>query len=90
MVGLPKVGTTSIHEMFQCNGIRSSHYCCCGSNRTHTHCRDVGNDKGRGGLFSECMIKNFKAKKPNLEGCGDYQVCMLKWMPNLEIVRIYV
>jgi hypothetical protein len=68
VVGLPKVGTTSIHHMFQCNGLKSSHYCCCGSNRTHTHC----NDGGR--LFSECMRKNMKQKIPILQGCGTYDV----------------
>jgi hypothetical protein len=68
VVGLPKVGTTSIHHMFQCNGVKSSHYCCCGSNRTHTHC----NDGGR--LFSECMRKNMKQTRPILESCGTYDV----------------
>jgi hypothetical protein len=68
VVGLPKVGTSSIHAMFECNGIKSSHYCCCGSNRTHTHC----NDGGR--TFAECMRKNIKQKRPILEGCGDYNV----------------
>ena len=68
VVGLPKVGTTSIHHMFQCNGVKSSHYCCCGSNRTHTHCNDGGQ------LFSECMRKNMKLKIPILQGCGTYDV----------------
>lgn len=71
VVGFPKVGTTSIHAMFTCAGVKSSHYCCCGSNRTHTHCRDGG---GNGRTFSECMRANKKAHRPILEGCGDYEV----------------
>jgi hypothetical protein len=68
IVGLPKVGTSSIHAMFACSGIRSSHYCCCGSNRTHTHCNDGGRS------FSECMRENMKSQRPILEGCGNYDV----------------
>ena len=67
VVGMPKVGTSSIHEMFRCHSIKSSHYCCCGSNRTHTHCND-------GKLFSVCMMENKKANKPILQDCGDYDV----------------
>jgi hypothetical protein len=69
VVGLPKVGTSSIHALFACSGVRSSHYCCCGSNRTHTHCND-----GDGRTFSECMRGNLKSNRPILQGCGDYQV----------------
>lgn len=61
------VGTSSIYEFFKCNGIKSSHYCCCGSNRTHTHCGD-------GRSFSDCMRQNAKNNKPILEGCGAYDV----------------
>jgi hypothetical protein len=68
VVGLPKAGTSSIHAMFECSGVKSSHYCCCGSNRTHTHC----NDGGR--TFGECMRENIKAKRPILGGCGNYSV----------------
>lgn len=68
VVGFPKTGTSSIHEFFQCGGIKSSHYCCCGSSRTHTHC----NDGGR--TFGECMRDNIKSKLPILQGCGDYSV----------------
>eukprot|EP00934_Nitzschia_sp_Nitz4_P006013 Nitzschia sp. Nitz4//scaffold11_size288233//112067//112993//NITZ4_000765-RA/size288233-processed-gene-0.173-mRNA-1//1//CDS//3329534047//6003//frame0 len=67
VVGLPKVGTSSIHALFACSGWKSSHYCCCGSNRTHTHCNDAQ-------TFSDCMRANAKAGKPILEGCGDYDV----------------
>ena len=67
VVGFPKVGTTSIHASFVCGGYRSSHYCCCGSNRTHTHCDG-------GPTFSDCMRANKKAQRPILEGCGDYDV----------------
>jgi hypothetical protein len=70
VVGLPKVGTTSIHQMFQCSGIKSSHYCCCGSNRTHTHCNDVPS----GMSMAMCMKDNFKANRSILEGCGSYDV----------------
>ena len=68
VVGFPKAGTSSIHAMFQCNGVRSSHYCCCGSNRTHTHCNDGGRS------FAECMRDNIKQKRPILKDCGDYTV----------------
>jgi len=71
VVGFPKVGTTSIHAMFTCGGFKSSHYCCCGSNRSHTHCHGEGGD---GRTFSECMRANKKAGRPILEGCGDYEV----------------
>mmetsp|Transcript_39753 Transcript_39753/g.96009 ORF Transcript_39753/g.96009 Transcript_39753/m.96009 type:complete len:255 (-) Transcript_39753:95-859(-) len=67
VVGMPKVGTSSIYEFFKCNGIKSSHYCCCGSNRTHTHCGD-------GRSFSDCMRQNAKSNRKILEGCGDYDV----------------
>lgn len=71
VVGFPKVGTTSIHAMFTCGGVKSSHYCCCGSNRTHTHCNG---DVGDGRTFSDCMRANKKTRQPILEGCGDYEV----------------
>jgi hypothetical protein len=71
VVGLPKVGTTSIHNMFACSGVASSHYCCCGSNRTHTHCNDI---VGHSMTMSNCIQTNLKAKKPILEGCGAYTV----------------
>lgn len=61
------VGTSSIYEFFKCNGIKSSHYCCCGSNRTHTHCGD-------GRSFAVCMRQNIKQNRRILEGCGDYDV----------------
>lgn len=67
VVGYPKVGTSSIHAMFACSGIKSSHYCCCGSNRTHTHCNDARS-------FAQCMRSNHQRKRPILEGCGDYDV----------------
>jgi hypothetical protein len=81
VVGLPKVGTTSIHHMFQCNGVKSSHYCCCGSNRTHTHC----NDGGR--LFSECMRKNMKQKRPILQDCGTYDVSSISCFAFYHSIR---
>ena len=68
VVGLPKAGTSSIHAMFECSGIRSSHYCCCGSNRTHTHCNDGGKS------FAQCMGHNIKNGRPILENCGNYTV----------------
>ena len=67
VVGFPKTGTTSIHAMFSCAGLKSSHYCCCGSNITHTDCKD-------GRTFSKCIRDNKKAGQPILEGCGDYDV----------------
>lgn len=67
VVGYPKTGTTSIHAMFSCAGFRSSHYCCCESNITHTDCKS-------GRTFSECIRTNKKAKRPVLEGCGEYDV----------------
>lgn len=72
VVGLPKSGTTSIHQMFQCssNIYRSQHYCCCGSNRTHTRCDDVEG----GQLMAECMRKNLKSNRSILSGCGSYDV----------------
>ena len=67
VVGFPKTGTTSIHAMFSCAGLKSSHYCCCGSNITHTDCKD-------GRTFSKCIRDNKKAGRPILESCGDYDV----------------
>ena len=77
VVGLPKSGTTSIHQIFQCsssgnnnNFYKSQHYCCCGSNRTHTRCDDVPG----GQLMAECMRRNYKSNISILEGCGSYDV----------------
>jgi hypothetical protein len=67
VVGFPKTGTTSIHNMFTCAGLKSSHYCCCGSSITHTDCKD-------GRSFSECIRHNKKGGLPVLQGCGDYDV----------------
>ena len=68
VVGMPKSGTTSLYSFFHCNGIKSSHYCCCGSNRTHTHCNDGGK------TCSECIRNNIKQNRPVLQECGDYKV----------------
>lgn len=72
VVGLPKVGTSSIHAMFTCSGHKSSHYCCCGSNKTHTDCKGGGGTNPR--TFAVCIRDNLKASKPILENCGDYEV----------------
>ena len=72
VVGYPKVGTTSIYQMFQCSGIKSQHYCCCGSSRFHTHCRHVNNTKNV--LMADCIRKNMKRSQPILQQCGSYEL----------------
>jgi len=67
VVGFPKTGTTSIHSMFSCAGLKSSHYCCCGSPFTHTDCKG-------GRTISACIRDNRKRGRPILEGCGEYDV----------------
>jgi hypothetical protein len=76
VVGLPKAGTSSLFEFFQCHGVYSQHWYCCGPQ----HWAD---QPGSGGpihgpsYMSHCLLENLHSadniKSSNiLDGCGDY------------------
>ncbi len=79
-VGLPKSGTTTVAMAFQCSGIHTSHYCCCGSNQTHPPCFDkpkhynIMNTTVRhpSSSMGQCVYDNLQAHRPLLEDCGSY------------------
>jgi len=58
VVGLPKSGTTSIHEYFTCGGYKASHWRC----RTHKE------------LCGALIRRNVRLKRPPLDNIGDYDV----------------
>ena len=67
VVGMPKVGTTSITEFFKCSGrYKVSHHQC----------------RGRGG-HGRCGVlirNNVLEGRPPLQGTGDFDVSTPKWM----------
>ena len=67
-VGFPKAGTSSIAGFFECNGLRSQHWYCCGT----THANRTKESK----LMSTCILENLASNGSRhiLEGCGDYDV----------------
>jgi hypothetical protein len=67
-LGYPRSGSMHIYNYFDCNHVFSSHFCCCGSNKTGYPCEE---DKYMG----HCIQRNVDRAAANvLEGCGDYQV----------------
>ena len=87
VVGLPKSGTTSIHQIFQCSSSSSSSSSSGGGNKTNNfyksqhYCCCGSNrthtkcdDVPGGQLMAECMRKNYKSNTSILQGCGNYDV----------------
>jgi hypothetical protein len=66
VVGYPKSGTTSIWNFFNCSGIVSQHFCCCGDKSAHPPCETT--------TMAKCILRNMAKNRPMLEGCGDYQM----------------
>jgi predicted SnoaL-like aldol condensation-catalyzing enzyme len=66
VVGFPKSGTTSIWQFFNCSGIVSQHFCCCGDESDHPPCET--------NTMAKCILRNMAKERPMLEDCGDYQV----------------
>jgi len=70
IVGMPKSGTTTIHDYFQCGKtLRTSHFICKG--RTHACDTCLPN------VCAVCMRDNFIKNGPSsplMEGCGDWDV----------------
>ena len=69
VMGLPRSGSISLHNFFQCNGAKSSHYCCGNSPKSSFSCGANHPTCG------SCVLKNLQASKPAFDNCGhDYQV----------------
>ncbi|GKY93545.1 hypothetical protein MPSEU_000321900 [Mayamaea pseudoterrestris] len=69
VMGLPRSGSLSIHNYFQCNGIKSAHYCCGNSPKSSFSCGSKHPTCG------SCVLDNLSNAKPAFEHCGsDYQV----------------
>ena len=66
-VGYPRSGSLHVHKFFQCNGLTSQHYCCCGTNSTHWPC-----EGGKG--IGRCMHTNLQKKRNILQSCGNADV----------------
>jgi hypothetical protein len=57
---LPKSGTTTVHEYFQCGGQKSAHL--------------IGNRGNSTFKIGRCAHRNFRQGQAPFEGCGDYDV----------------
>ena len=80
-LGLPKSGTTSLHDFFKCaTGYNVSHWSCKRATRENTHFGEAPSqcESNTTQLFGQpcgsCIRENLFEKRPPLEGCGDYQV----------------
>lgn len=60
-LGLPKSGSSSVKDFFDCGGAKASHY----------QCKDTRNERHPCGV---CAWKNRRAGRPLLDGCGSYDV----------------
>ncbi len=70
VVGYPKSGTTSVYQFFQCSGLKTQHFCCCGDSSDHPPCE--------GSTMAVCILKNMANNRTMLQDCGDYDVyCQL-------------
>jgi hypothetical protein len=70
VVGLPKSGTTSMYHLFSCSRYSTSHYCCCGSNRTEYPCGGLRGER----MLSRRLEENIQAERPMFSEAGNYQV----------------
>lgn len=74
VVGLPKSGTTTIWNFFNCSNVVAQHYCSKGDVSTHPPCHN------NLPTMATCILRNMSRGKGKtrtrtlLEGCGDYQV----------------
>jgi hypothetical protein len=66
VVGFPKAGTSSIFRFFECSGLKSMHWYCCGD--------QVDPQKGGPHHIASCMLKNLQRGLPILYKCGYYDV----------------
>ena len=66
LVGLPRSGSSAIHDYFQCHGWSSVHYCC-GGKSTSFPCLDEP-------TCGKCILKNMKNHQHPFEGCGPEKV----------------
>ena len=64
VLGLPKTGTTSLGEYFDCAGLKSSHY----------ECPDARHDGNADAWCGVCVKNNVDARAPPMRGCGEYDV----------------
>lgn len=68
VMGMPRSGSISIHNFFQCNGMRSAHYCCGNSPKSAFSC-------GSHPTCGSCVLNNLQNSKPAFADCGrDYKV----------------
>ena len=85
VMGMPKVGTTSITAYFRCGNIKASHFSCEVNDnddltRPWRNCLlpkgagGRGSDASRAPLCAVCIERNVLRGRPPLEGCGDYDV----------------
>ena len=88
VMGMPKVGTTSIASYFRCGNVRSSHFSCEVNDdddltRPWRNCllpKGAGgggtsrSDVGTGPLCAVCIERNIGRGRPPFEGCGSYDV----------------
>ena len=85
VMGMPKVGTTSITAYFRCGNVRSSHFSCEVNDdddltRPWRNCllpKGAGggrSDAGTEPLCAVCIERNIVRGRPPFEGCGSYDV----------------
>ena len=60
VMGLPRSGSESIHQFFECQGLSSNHYYCC-SDTDASNCRQT---------CGQCIHSNLNSSKPMFENCG--------------------
>mmetsp|Transcript_16919 Transcript_16919/g.33768 ORF Transcript_16919/g.33768 Transcript_16919/m.33768 type:complete len:453 (-) Transcript_16919:1975-3333(-) len=85
VMGMPKVGTTSITAYFRCGKIKASHFSCEVNDdddltRPWRNCLlpkgagGAGSDSSKAPLCGVCIERNVLRGRPPLEGCGDYEL----------------
>jgi hypothetical protein len=68
VMGLPRSGSMALHNFFQCNGLKSAHYCCGNSPKSSFSC-------GTHPTCGACVLENLQKSQPAFSNCGnDYQV----------------
>jgi len=63
-LGMPKMGSSSLHKFFRCGKVQSSHYLCKGN----------GFDESR--TCRQCIVNAIERGDPPLASCGDYDAFM--------------
>lgn len=67
VLGLPRSGSLALHKFFECNGIKSVHYCCGGKHEEQKTKFSCGKDVQTCG---QCVHSNMVKGRKSLEGCG--------------------